>query len=82
MHLHDHSGKAYFNYRMLEKIGFERIKAVESKKSALDMGINFLTISFYEMDLENFYIQQEPLANYELPPFHHPEKHKHWPANA
>ena len=27
MHLHDHSGKAYFNYRLLETIGFESTDA-------------------------------------------------------
>jgi 4-hydroxy 2-oxovalerate aldolase len=27
MHLHDHSGKAYYNYRMLEDIGFESADA-------------------------------------------------------
>jgi len=41
MHLHDHSGKAYFNYRMLEKIGFE---STDASSKGMGKGIGNLRL--------------------------------------
>ena len=39
MHLHDHSGKAYFNYRMLQSIGFE---STDASSNSMGKGIGNL----------------------------------------
>lgn len=41
MHLHDHSGKAYFNYRLLEKIGFE---STDASSNGMGKGIGNLRL--------------------------------------
>jgi len=41
MHLHDHSGKAYFNYRLLEEIGFE---STDASSNGMGKGVGNLRL--------------------------------------
>ncbi len=41
MHLHDHSGKAYFNYRMLDSIGFE---STDASSNGMGKGVGNLRL--------------------------------------
>jgi len=41
MHLHDHSGKAYFNYRMLKRIGFE---STDASSNGMGKGVGNLRL--------------------------------------
>jgi len=55
MHLHDHSGKAYFNYRLLRKIGFE---STDASSNGMGKGVGNLRME-HVLNKENLAVVAE-----------------------